>query len=326
MDERIPQYFSHELSENERIALLKEAKTDENIKKGLVTYQNVQSFLFFSPEYTDMEAGSKGYSQLMKRQKRKLLKRYTHLAVVYTAVACLLIAGTWMLAISYSRSSTMERMVASGAQELYVPTGQYARITLPDGSTAWLNAGSTLRYPSVFGKERRVFLSGEAFFQVARQRKAPFIVSTEMVDIKALGTQFNVRSYPQKPCLKVSLLEGSVKVYQPFAEEEGTILNPKQQLLLENGEFRLEDGIDEDQLLWREGIFSFKKEHLDIIIEKLEWHYGIHIIVQNPNILKYEYTGKFRQRDGIIEILRIIQKIHKFQMRKEENSNRIILY
>jgi ferric-dicitrate binding protein FerR (iron transport regulator) len=326
MDERIPQYFSHELSENERIALLKEAKTDENIKKGLITYQNVQSILDFSPEYIDVEAGSKGYSQLIKQRKRNFLKRYARIAVTYAAVVCLLIAGTWMFAVSYSQSSYRERIVVSGTQELYVPVGQYARITLPDGSTAWLNAGSTLKYPSVFGKERRVLLSGEAFFNVARQADAPFIVSTEKIDIKALGTQFNVHSYPQNTCLNVSLLEGSVKVYQPSAEEEGTILNSKQQLHFENGQFRLENRVDEDQLLWREGIFSFKKEHLNLIIKKLEWHYGVNIIVENPEILKYEYTGKFRQRDGIIEILRIIQKIHKFKIREEENSNRIILY
>lgn len=287
----------------------------------------MQSILSFSPEYIDLEAGSKAYSQLMKRRKRKLAKHYTCVAVAYAASVCLLIAGTWTIATSYSSPSPdTEQVIAAGQQELYVPAGQHARITLSDGSTVWLNAGSTLKYPSIFGKERRVFLSGEAFFHVAGRMDSPFIVSTDSVDIRALGTQFNVYSYPQKQCLNVSLLEGSVKVYQPFAEEQGTILNPKQQVYYENGKFRLENGMDEDQLLWREGIFSFKKEHLNVIIKKLEWHYDVVILVKNPAILKYEYTGKFRQRDGVIEILRIIQKIHKFKIRKEENSNRIILY
>lgn len=326
MDERIPQYFSHELSESERIALLKEAKTDENIKKGLITYQNLQSILSFSPEYIDAESGSKSYSQLTKLRTRKRMKRYALIAIAYAAVGCLLIVGTWMLATFYSQSSYTELVIASGQQELYVPAGQHARITLPDGSIVWLNAGSTLRYSSVFGKERRVLLSGEAFFDVARRTDIPFIVSTELVDIKALGTQFNVYSYPKVQYLRISLIEGSVKVYEPSAEDEGTILNPKQQLHYENGEFWLENGIDEDNLLWREGIFSFKKEHLNDIIEKLERYYDVKIIVKNPEILKYEYTGKFRQQDGVVEILRIIQKIHKFKLQKEENSSRVILY
>jgi ferric-dicitrate binding protein FerR (iron transport regulator) len=326
MDERIPKYFNHELSEDERIALLKEAETSESIRKDLIAYQNVQSILSFSPEHIDVEAGSRGYMQLVKRRNRKILKRYALKAVAYVAVSCLLIAGTWMIAAHYSQSSHPEQVIVSGDQELYVPAGQYARITLPDGSIAWLNAMSTLKYPSVFGKERRVVLSGEAFFDVAHRVDAPFIVSTELVDIKALGTQFNVHSYPKSRYMKILLVEGSVKVYEPYAEKEGTILNPRQQLHYEDGQFRMESGIDEDKLLWREGIFNFKKERLSAIIKNLERHYDIEIVVKNPEILKYEYTGKFRQRDGIVEILRIIQKIHKFKVQQDENSNRIILY
>jgi ferric-dicitrate binding protein FerR (iron transport regulator) len=325
IDERILKYFNQELSENERITLLKEAKTDENIRKGLINYQNLQSILSFSPEYTNTKAGNQGYSQLVKQQKKKRLKRYALVSLACVSVGCLLIAGTWMLAAYNSQSSYTEQVIAAGRQELYVPAGQHARITLPDGTLAWLNAGSTLRYPSVFGKERRVFLSGEAFFDVVPCTGAPFIVSTDSLDIKALGTQFNVFGYPQAPCLKISLIEGSVKVYKPTAEEKGTLLNPRQQLHYENGQFRLEDCIDEDNFLWKEGIFSFKKEHLNVIIEKLERYYDIEIIVKNPKILKYEYTGKFRQRDGVIEILRIIRKIHKFNIQTEENSNQIIL-
>jgi ferric-dicitrate binding protein FerR (iron transport regulator) len=327
MDERILQYFSRELSETERIALLKEVQADEHLKKEWITCQNLQSVLSFSPEYADLEAGRRGYSRLMKRRRGRRVKRYARIALAYAAAACLLIAGTWKAATYYSQSSSYtDQAIAAGPQELYVPAGQYARIILPDGSIAWLNARSTLKYPSVFGKERRVFLSGEAFFDVACLPDNPFIVSTGSVDIKALGTQFNVDSYPYAPCMKISLLEGSVKVYRPSEEEKGTLLNPRQQLHYENGQFRLENGIDEDQLLWKEGIFSFKKESLNVIIKKLEWHYGVHIIVKNPEILKYEYTGKFRRHDGVIEILRIIRKIHKFNLRKEENSNRIILY
>ena len=326
MDERISQYFNHRLSDSERIALLREARTDENLRKGLIAYQNVHAILSFSAGYIDPEAGCRGFSQLKKRRRRKLLGRYARMAAAYAAVGCLLIAATWMLAGRYSRSAHTEQAAASGEQELYVPPGQYARVTLPDGSVAWLNAGSSLRYPSVFGSERRVFLSGEAFFKVAGRGGAPFVVSAGRLDIKALGTQFNVCSYPLNPHLQVSLLEGSVKVYQPSAENEGMVLTTRQQLHFENGLFSLADGVDEDRLLWREGIFSFKKERLDAIIRRLEWHYDVQIEVKNPAILKYEYTGKFRQRDGIIEILRIIRKIHKYKILQEEDSNRIVLY
>ena len=121
-------------------------------------------------------------------------------------------------------------------QKLSVPAGQRAHIVLPDGSKVWVNAGSTLTYPSIFGEERRVKLNGEAFFEVAKGT-LPFIVSTGKVDIKALGTQFNVFNYPSEE-LTVALLEGSVRVYHPEQEQQGVLLSPEQQLTATaNGRF-----------------------------------------------------------------------------------------
>lgn len=193
-------------------------------------------------------------------------------------------------------------------QELSVPAGQRAHIVLPDGSKVWVNAGSTLTYPSIFGEERRVKLNGEAFFEVAKGT-LPFIVSTGKVDIKALGTQFNVFNYPSEE-LTVALLEGSVRVYHPEQEQQGVLLSPEQQLTATaNGRF-LVGSITKDPIIWKDGLYAFDKQKLKDILKKLELYYDVKIIVKDTSILEYEYTGKFRQRDGVMEVLRIIQKIH----------------
>lgn len=191
------------------------------------------------------------------------------------------------------------------AQELSVPAGQRAHILLPDGSKVWVNAGSTLSYPSLFSDERRVKLIGEAFFEVAKGDK-PFIVSTGKVDVKALGTQFNVFNYPKEE-LSVALLEGSVRIYRPEYERQGVILKPNQQLTENNGRFLISP-IDKNPIIWKEGLYAFDKQKLKDILKKLELYYDVKIFVKDVSILEYEYTGKFRQRDGVMEVLRIIQK------------------
>lgn len=154
-------------------------------------------------------------------------------------------------------------------QKLSVPAGQRAHIVLPDGSKVWVNAGSTLTYPSIFGEERRVKLNGEAFFEVAKGT-LPFIVSTGKVDIKALGTQFNVFNYPSEE-LTVALLEGSVRVYHPEQEQQGVLLSPEQQLTATaNGRF-LVGSITKDPIIWKDGLYAFDKQKLKDILKN--WNF-----------------------------------------------------
>ncbi|MDR1201719.1 MAG: FecR domain-containing protein [Tannerellaceae bacterium] len=321
MDERIIKYFNGELSEEERILLLRELDKDAALKNKMLNYQNVRAVSDLSSENIDFRAGYEGYKHLRKKRLRKKILYNMKVTVSYAAVVVFIVVVTWKTA--KSDQETIEPTISQ--QELFVPSGQRARITLPDGSTVWLNAGSTLLYPSSFGKERKVQLTGEAYFDVAENPDKAFIVSTKFIDIKALGTQFNVESYPKSEYASTALVDGSVKVYKPDEASQGIVLSPNQQLFYENGRFRLKVSMDKDELLWKDGIYSFKKERLDVIVKKLELYYDVEIVVEAPRILKYEYTGKFRQRDGVMEILRIIQQIHGFKMDVDEDSNRITI-
>ncbi|MDR1407289.1 MAG: DUF4974 domain-containing protein [Tannerella sp.] len=320
MDERIVKYFDGELSEDERICLLREAEKEPALRKELLTAQNVRGVFSLSAAGAGEAEGETRYRYFMRMYRRAKLFRLSGRVASYAAVVALLVFVTWRIA-----RSTMSEPVAQAAvwQELYAPAGQRARLTLPDGSTVWLNAGSTLRYPSVFTGTRKVNLTGEAFFDVAHDAGKPFVVAAASLEITALGTQFNVYSYPDAEYASTSLVDGSVEVRSP-GKPDGTVLIPNQQLVYAGGQFRMED-IDKDQLLWKEGIYTFKGQNLENIIRKLELYYDVEIVVTNPRILHYRYTGKFRQRDGAMEILRIIQKIHRFKISKDEEMNRITL-
>ena len=132
-------------------------------------------------------------------------------------------------------------------------------------------------------------------------------------------------SFPKSSVQHTILVDGMVKIYKSGSEPDGIVLTPNHQLFYENGSFRLEAFNDNDVLLWKEGIYSFKNERLDAIINKLELYFDVDIIIKSPSILKKEYTGKFRQKDGVMEILRIIRKIHPFKIEKNDELNQITL-
>jgi len=325
MDERILKYCEGRLSEQEQNCLLKEAQNDPELKQLIKEYQRLHSLFGLIPEKIDVWEGIKGYAAFKSRVASQRRRAWMVSFGRYAAVLVLAFVSAWMLISFYSSKDGFgKKELIAFRQELVVPPGQRAELTLPDGTKVWLNAGSRLSYPSFFTKERKVFLSGEGFFDVAKNETSPFIVSTRTIDVKAVGTRFNVFSYPNDDYASVYLQEGKVKAYFPSEEEKGIMLLPEQYLVQKDGRLEL-SVMDSDELLWREGIYTFKRQKLGNIIKKLELYYDIEIVASNPEILDYEYVGKFRQQDGVMEILRVIQRIHGFKIRKHEEENRIVL-
>ena len=208
-------------------------------------------------------------------------------------------------------------------QTLYVPAGQRACISLQDGTVVWLNAQSTLTYPSHFyGKERTVSIIGEAFFEVAKDKNRPFIVAAQDAKIQVLGTKFNVYSYPDSKQIRTSLIEGAVQV---FYKSKQVILRPNEESIAQDGKLTVSNIKNPDMLLWRNGIYSFNNERLADIVNKLELYYDVTINIANPKLKDINYTCKFRQRDGIEKILHTIQKIHHFKIEIDKENNVITL-
>ncbi|MTU74433.1 DUF4974 domain-containing protein, partial [Parabacteroides merdae] len=153
----------------------------------------------------------------------------------------------------------------------------------------------------------------------------PFIVSSQGIETKVLGTQFNICSYRKNNDVRTSLIEGSLQIYFTGKENESIILSPNEQISIKNGTIKVDTISHHDYFLWKEGIYSFKDELLVDILNKLQLYYDVRIIIRNPSINQEKYTGKFRQRDSIDDILRMLQKIHKFKIQKDEENNIITL-
>lgn len=322
MDERIQRYFQGELSQPERLALLKHVEADDALKKQFVDFQNMHALLNLSEHAEGSEEARYGYERFIRQNRnRKMFKLIRRVAGYAAAIAVLVISSCLVTANSLEADPMKNR-----TNSLYAPAGQRARLTLQDGTAVWLNAQSTLTYPSCFdGKERRVVVEGEAFFEVAEDKERPFIVSTQGVELKVMGTKFNVFSYPGTDIVRTSLIEGKVKVYYADDESRGVILNPNEQVVSQRGMMTVGAIEHADYFLWKDGIYCFEKEKLSSIIKKLELYYDVKILLEESLNLEFEYTGKFRQRDGIDEILRIIQKIQRFTIEKDKENNIITL-
>lgn len=211
-------------------------------------------------------------------------------------------------------------------QTITVPAGQYISLNLPDGTAVWLNSRSTLRYPIDFNtKERKIELDGEAYFEVSKNEELPFIVATDKYDVEVLGTKFNVEAYSEKGNFITTLMEGKVQVYNQKLKEEKIILSPNTKAIYENGGLTVHHVDDYTTYRWKEGLICFQDASFSSIMESFEKYYGIKAHITNENVNKYNYTGKFRQTDGVDYALRVLQRDIAFEYTKDDESQIITI-
>lgn len=201
------------------------------------------------------------------------------------------------------------------------PNGGQYRITLPDGSKAWLNASSSLTYPVQFSdNERRVKMTGEVYFEIARLKKprskenVPFYVQTEKQQIRVLGTHFNVNAYNNEPAVRTTLVEGSVRVEARHGQS--VLLRPGEQAVLtDNIEVQRAD--IQQQLAWKDGDFIFKGETLESILRQVARWYDIE--VEYPTHLgKLRYNGMISRSQPLSIIVEMLQTNKKVKAALKE--------
>ncbi len=186
------------------------------------------------------------------------------------------------------------------------PKGGQYHIVLPDGSKVWLNAASSLKFPTAFvGKERRVEISGEVYFEVAHNAKMPFIVKSGETEVAVLGTHFNVMAYPDEKVMKTTLLEGSVKVSRAgkFA-----MLAPGQQARLTGSSenIRVLDNVDTDkEMAWKTGYFQFEDDNLESIMRQVSRWYDVDIAYEG-NASREHFTGRLPRNANVSKVLKIL--------------------
>lgn len=211
-------------------------------------------------------------------------------------------------------------------QSIYVPAGQRAELTLADGTKVWLNSRSTLTFPGEFkGEVRDVKLDGEGYFVVARNENQPFVVETNRYDVRVLGTEFNVTAYAEDSVWETSLLKGSVEIWKPGSDVGTLRLDPNTMVSLKKNKLVKGRIREPDYFLWREGLLCFHNISVRDMMEKLKLYYGVDIVVNNQKLLQNRYTGKFRTKDGVEHVLRVLRLNNAFTYTMNEETNVITI-
>lgn len=198
-----------------------------------------------------------------------------------------------------------------GYNTITTPRGGQYQVELPDGSKVWLNAASSLRCPTAFtGKERRVEISGEVYFEVAKNKAMPFIVDVNGAEIQVLGTHFNVMSYDDEPMMYTTLLEGSVRF---TSNGDYTVLKPGQQSqLARNGKFTTVSDVNLASVVaWKNGLFDFEGLDLETIARQLSRWYKVEVVYNRKiDDLFYAKIPRSTRLSDVLKALELTGKVH----------------
>ncbi|MGV8093175.1 MAG: FecR family protein [Mangrovibacterium sp.] len=208
---------------------------------------------------------------------------------------------------------TGDETVRKALTQVVVPFGKISNIQLSDGTRIWLNAGSQLLFPQTFeGKERKVYLTGEAYFDVARNKNKPFIVSTNSMNVTVTGTEFNLRDHASDNEVEVVLVEGEVSLKENsrldlFAKE--TKLKPDQRAVFNKSDSKVmvESDIDSRYYTsWRKGLLEFRRESILRVFEQLARYYHVRFVTEESVELNKRISGKLDLKESLEEVMKVV--------------------
>jgi len=273
-------------------------------------YNNIKHFLEDKPSLRGEEMWNNWYNNpennsesevLISSSKSKLRKEVN--AIKKTDSVISLHPKKWMMAASVlfvlGLSGFLYKASTAVSQKQYTAKlGQHGKITLADGTQVWLNAGSVLKYPKTFkGDTREVTLTGEAFFDVAKDAKHPFIIHTDKMDTKVLGTSFNIQAYPDKNIQEVSVVTGKVNV-KSIVTDENVNVTPGQKAVFKSKTNKLHAFTDvpiNSISLWRKNIIVFEDTPISEVIATINRDYNVVVELKNKNLNNLKISAYFKE-------------------------------
>jgi ferric-dicitrate binding protein FerR (iron transport regulator) len=318
MQELLERYFYDELDEREKRLLFSAIEKEAELKTEFIRLQNIKGLMALSPSNTIGQEEAKAalrrfYAEIRSMRRHRFLQSFYR----YAAAVAIAVLSTF-LTVRYVGGKNDQLY-----SEIVVPVGQRVNITLADGSNVWLNSRSKLRIPKSFdGKYRKVYLDGEAFFNVEKNEHKPFIIETSRYDLRVLGTQFNVLNYSEMTMFETTLIEGQVEITKSGSKEKIT-LSANEQVVLKDNQLLKSIVKSVDMTSWKEAILTFDAEPFSEITKKLELYYDVKFIIQNTKAMDVVYTGKFKASDSIEKIINVIHLTNKFEYRLSPD-NKII--
>ena len=206
--------------------------------------------------------------------------------------------------VTYASGVESESVVYN---KLEMPRGGEFCLTLSDGTRVWLNSETSIQYPVAFGaKERRVFVQGEAYFEVAKDAKKPFTVQFMSSSVTVLGTSFNIRAYPEEKRSQTTLAEGSVRIYSPGSS---MLLKPGEQAEVSalSGEMVKQEVEVKNFTSWKDGRFVFEQQPLEDIMRTLERWYDIRVIFKDEGAKRISLSGNMKRYGDFSQVMKMLQ-------------------
>ncbi|NJK97802.1 MAG: FecR family protein [Bacteroidales bacterium] len=278
---------------------------------------------------------------------------YRQIQISFLKIAAIAIVAFLSGILVWTLTGNRQSGTMLGYQDITVPAGSKSLVTLPDGTIVWLNSASKLTYSNDFNqKNREVKLEGEGYFKVAKNKNKPFIVNTSNITVQALGTEFNVKSYPEEGIIETTLVEGSVKVKEVKGQSSAGItdivLKPNEKLTFIKKTGKLYIGSDSltaentppvrdmnetvprrEQMVvrtidpvpyvaWKEDKLIFTGERFEEIKPRLERWYDVTIQIKDPEILTYRFKGSF-EKETLEQALEALQLASPFNYTIKKN-------
>lgn len=212
--------------------------------------------------------------------------------------------------LSYQPSTQNDQYPAVQYNTITTPKGGQYQVILSDGTKVWLNAASSLRFPNVFeGDDRKVELTGEGYFEVAHNESKPFHVSVADMEVKVLGTHFNVNAYEDEGEIRTTLLQGSVKVNRG---NSAVVIKPNQQSVLNisNGTLKINNNVDLDEVMaWKNGFFYFNKAGVKTVMSQLARWYDVEVVYKGI-IPERQFEGEIQRTLSLAQALKLLSQNH----------------
>jgi ferric-dicitrate binding protein FerR (iron transport regulator) len=290
---------------------------------GLTVYLNSGKESIYkqlAEQIVQVPASGQGPLLITSTGKNVDLKK-SNSSVDYTRDGAIVLNNDSVITASNDQSNVMNQLV--------IPYGNQSKLILSDNTVVWLNAGSRLVYPTVFdGKTREVLLFGEAFFEVSKNAEKPFIVKTSDVEIKVLGTQFNVSAYVEDKVIQTVLKEGSVEIKQNNASffDSKLVLKPNQMASYSKttNETQLFEVDANYYALWTKGLLSFDDVDFHRILKKVERFYNISVSFSEPNIGSIRISGKLDLKQNKDEVLEYLEKVSLTKINRITNNQYLV--
>jgi len=302
--------FEGELSPQEKAELDSWSQESQN----MIFYEEQEKLWQSTEDYRRMrridkrEALRKVENHLFRRTPRSLLKKAERIAAILFVP--FLLTSIWLFSNPFP---ILKRQVSY--HTVQVPLGMTSSIILPDGTKVALNAGSTLKYPVTFDqKTRHVQLSGEAYFEVKKSKRQPFIVSTSDIAIQVTGTSFNCSAYPEDKRIETALVEGEIRISGVNGGERGLSVKPGELAVFSRSGNTIEKfSADLDKYTsWKSGKLIFRDDSMITVLAKLGRWYNVEFQVVDEEMLGYEYSATFsgESLDQVLKMLSLSAPIY----------------